>query len=73
VVNVANGDSERLTDNQHNDWDPAWSPDGRCIAVTSEVDGNRDIYVLNAETGEIVRQLTYDGAIDWLPDWSPAE
>ena len=31
------------------DLDPSWSPDGKKIAFVSDRDGNRDIYVMNAD------------------------
>ena len=62
---------------------PAWSPDGRKIAFTSDRDGNSEIYVVNAD-GSGVERLTYSpveafplagggslGAVAALPAWSP--
>ena len=53
-------------------WTPAWSPDGRRIAFTSERDGNPEIYVMNAD-GSGVTRLTYNDArdLDSFPAWSP--
>jgi Tol biopolymer transport system component len=52
-----------------------WSPDGRITFVSdqpSPIDGSRDdeIYIMSA-WGHNVRQLTHNGAIDWLARWSP--
>jgi Tol biopolymer transport system component len=50
---------------------PAWSPDGSRIAFHSEQQaGNWDIYVMDADGGNITR-LTTDPATDGFPDWSP--
>ena len=49
---------------------PAWSPDGRKIAFTSERDGNSEVYVMNAN-GSGQRNLTRDPAYDADPTWSP--
>jgi TolB protein len=52
---------------------PAWSPDGRRLAVTLSKDGNPEIYAMDVAGGNPVR-LTNGGAIDteavWLPDGS---
>jgi Tol biopolymer transport system component len=50
--------------------DPAWSPDGRKIAFVSDRDGNREIYVGNAD-GSSPHRLTDNPAIDQFPAWSP--
>jgi TolB protein len=49
---------------------PAWSPDGTQIAFEGAVDGQSDIYVMNAD-GSHIRRLTDDPARDSLPGWSP--
>jgi TolB protein len=49
----------------------AWSPDGRKLVFTNERDGNRDVYVINPDGGQL-RRLTdnpeYDGDAAWSPD-----
>ncbi|HYF62528.1 MAG TPA: hypothetical protein VD886_06915 [Herpetosiphonaceae bacterium] len=50
--------------------DPAWSPDGRTLAVIAERAGNQDIFLIDAVGGDL-RQLTADPAADRAPDWSP--
>ena len=60
----------RLTDNGAADELPAWSPDGRRIAFDSNRDGNREVYVMNAD-GSGVTRLTDNGAADEFPAWSP--
>jgi WD40-like Beta Propeller Repeat/Lysyl oxidase len=52
------------------DTDPAVSPDGRQIAFVSTRDGNEEIYVADARTGE-VRRLTRDAQPDRRPAWAP--
>ncbi len=49
---------------------PCWSPDGSRIAFSARVDGNRDIYLMNAD-GSHVTQLTTHPASDGGPSWSP--
>jgi TolB protein len=50
---------------------PAWSPDGSRIAFTSNVNGNAEIYVANAD-GNNARQITFHRGIDTSPAWNPA-
>jgi Tol biopolymer transport system component len=53
------------------DGDPAWSPNGRRIAFTSERDGgDREVYVMNADGTDQVR-LTTSAGFDENPSWSP--
>ncbi len=49
---------------------PAWSPDGTRIAFQAERDGNVDVYVMDADGGNVAR-LTADPAPDSEPTWSP--
>lgn len=46
-----------------------WSPDGREIIFTSEQDGNREIYTVNASASGTVRRLTNNPADDSNADW----
>ena len=45
-------------------------PDGRRIAFDSQRDGNREIYVMDAD-GSGVARLTHNGDDDLTPSWSP--
>ena len=48
------------------------SPDGKRVAFDIDDPGalNRDIWIRDLERG-INSRLTFDGAIDWVPIWSP--
>lgn len=64
----------RLTDNDSQDVEPCFSPDGKWVAFVSDRDGNREIYKLrltNANSEEPIR-LTFTPDDEAHPDWSPA-
>jgi Tol biopolymer transport system component len=63
---------KRLTDNDAEDYGPAWSPDGKKIAFTTYRDGNYEVYVMKAN-GKKPKNLTQNPARDgyWPPSWSP--
>lgn len=69
---------ERLTANPSYESWPAWSPDGRYIAFTSDRDDNSEIYVIDAacvvepdECEGTMRRLTRHTARDVAPSWTP--
>jgi Tol biopolymer transport system component len=50
---------------------PRYSPDGRLLAVSTWFEGGyRDVVVVDAETGALVRRITRDRALDGNPCWS---
>ncbi len=58
-------------DSDANDALPDFSPDGRRIVFRSRRGGNADIYLMNADGGD-VRRLTHHEATDTMPAFSSA-
>lgn len=71
-TSTANGGNWlRLTSNaKGGELFPKWSPDGMKVAFYSDMTGNNQIFVINADGSNQV-QLTNDKANDLLPAWSP--
>jgi len=49
---------------------PAWSPDGKQLAVVLTRDGSSEIYLIRPD-GSGLRRITFSGAIDTEPNFSP--
>ncbi len=78
VMDASGSNVRRLTNDSADDgandgawdWSPSWSPDGHIIAFTSDRDGSRDIYAIDA-SGDNLRNLTNHPSDDEDPSWSP--
>jgi Tol biopolymer transport system component len=68
----ADGTDENLLPTEEGAYDsePAYSPGGGKIVFSSDRDGDRDLYVMDAD-GTDVRQLTNSPGDDRSPDWQP--
>jgi Tol biopolymer transport system component len=68
------GHLRQLTDNDADDSEPAWSPDGTRIVFYSNRDGgsplDTEIYIMNAD-GSDQQRITHDAGMDWGPAWRP--
>lgn len=63
----------RITDDAHYKADPAWSPDGRYVAYSSDEEGIQDLYVYDTQTDTTQRITSLDDAAvsaAWSPDGS---
>lgn len=71
MQNIYTGKRERLSDRPGLNSAPAFSPDGRRLAlVLSSTPGNPDIYVMDLAS-RTLRRITTSAAIDTEPAWSP--
>ncbi|MGB5106575.1 MAG: S41 family peptidase [Candidatus Zixiibacteriota bacterium] len=70
TVSSQGGRAERLTVHVAYESNPAWSPDGRTIAYSSDRNGNFDLFTIPA-TGGIETQLTWHSDDDIVNGWSP--
>lgn len=71
AVNADDGKGYAISQRPGLDTAPAWSPDGRFLAVTlSFKDRNPDVYIVR-RNGEIVERLTFHPGIDTSPCFSP--
>jgi dipeptidyl aminopeptidase/acylaminoacyl peptidase len=80
VLDVATKRMIQVTSGDYDDSQPAWSPDGRQLAFTSnrtaepDRNYNSDIWVVdadNADQGKALRQVTTNPGEDHSPSWSP--
>jgi len=72
VINSDGTNKRRLTNTPEEEGIPAWSPTGETIAVSIPIDGDAEIFLINADSGEVVVQLTdNEGVDDYMPAWSP--
>ena len=67
---VAGGLARRLTDDEGEERHPKFSPDGRQIAFTAQIDGNPDVWVMQAD-GSDLQRLTYHPSVDEVVGWHP--
>jgi Tol biopolymer transport system component len=73
LVDKGGGDFRQMTMTGGNfvSENPYWSPDGSQIVFQSNRTGNFQLYVMNADGGDIVRLTNHRGN-DYYPSWGPA-
>ncbi|MAF10403.1 hypothetical protein CMK11_08125 [Candidatus Poribacteria bacterium] len=64
------GERTWLTNHPEGDITPAWSPDGGRIAFASTRDGGVQLFVMDADGGDL-RRVTNDAFYSSTPSWSP--
>lgn len=69
---IAGGTAQRVTKGLSYDTHPKYSPDGKYIAYTSDIDGNENIWIKELATGDstqITKEKTdYVQSAEWTPD-----
>ncbi|MDY6941948.1 MAG: Tol-Pal system beta propeller repeat protein TolB [Pseudomonadota bacterium] len=71
VQEMATGKRRELSSRPGINGAPAWSPDGKTLAVALSNGAHTDLYLIDSESGQVLRQLTRGGSIDTEPDFSP--
>lgn len=72
VQDIQSGWREPLLTSPEDEFDPAWSPDGRTIAyVAVDADGRAHLALLDVESGQRRRLVTWPNAAIGHPSWSP--
>ncbi|MFH1351071.1 MAG: Tol-Pal system beta propeller repeat protein TolB [Pseudomonadota bacterium] len=70
TINPDGTDLRLLTQDQGNNEDPCWSPDGRYIVFTSSREGGYHLYLMNAN-GQNQRRLFNKSGNQSSPSWAP--
>jgi dipeptidyl aminopeptidase/acylaminoacyl peptidase len=81
IFDVAKKSLTQVTSGDYDDSEPAWSPDGKLLAFTSnrttpdpDANYNSDIWVVaadNTDMGAHLTQITTNPGLDMSPTWSP--
>ena len=61
------GNQRNLSNNDSDEWDPSWSPDGKHILFISTA----DIYVMDADGGNPKNLTNHRRQNEFSPSWSP--
>ena len=71
VHDIASGRRRLVANFRGSNSAPAWSPDGRTLAVTLSRDGGSQLYAIDAAAGGEPRRLSQSSSIDTEPTFSP--
>ncbi len=70
TINPDGSNMKRLTEDDGNNEDPCWSPDGRYLVFSSSRDGGGyHLYIMNSN-GQNQRRITFLKGEDTAPSWS---
>ena len=70
VSDLVSGKTRQLTNNDLDDNQASWSPDGKWIVYTGRVGADLEVFMISS-SGKNSRRLTYnDSGIDFSPQWS---
>ncbi len=70
IMDRNDGEASRLTAQPGDESSPVFSPNGEQLALSKNVGGNIDVYVVSATGGEL-RRLTYHPRLDIPHGWTP--
>jgi TolB protein len=70
IRDLVTGKKEQITNFRGLNGAPAWSPDGKSMAMVLSRDGNPEIYIMDLESRRL-RRITRHYGIDTEPSWSP--
>jgi dipeptidyl aminopeptidase/acylaminoacyl peptidase len=76
TLDLASAELTQITNGDYDDYEPAWSPDGKQIVFVSnrteepDANFNSDLWLVNAD-GSKLKQLTNNPAADMTPVWHP--
>ena len=66
LLDVENGETISLTDNQSRDFDPRWSPNRELLAYVSNESGDLEVNLIDRK-GESIIRLTHSAGDDISP------
>ncbi|MEW5873354.1 MAG: hypothetical protein AB1894_29105 [Chloroflexota bacterium] len=76
IMDLANGDVQRLTETPEYDASPSWSPDGLWLAYETylpdeQIGSNLEVFIRPIDDSQSAIRLTEDPQADFSPTWSP--